>query len=79
MPTRAFILINTAIGKTRDVVHALRGVDGVTAVDAVTGQYDVIATVQTPDLSAIGDVVTVHIHSVPGIVRTATCLSLSAS
>ena len=78
MATRAFVLIETAVGKTRDVVAALRGVEEVTAVDAVTGPYDVVAVVQTTDLSAVGDVVTGRIHTVNGIVRTVTCLSLSA-
>jgi DNA-binding Lrp family transcriptional regulator len=77
--TIAFILIETAVGKTRDVVTALRGVSGVTTVDAVTGPYDVIAVVQAPNLSDVGDVVTGRIHTVNGIVRTVTCLSLSPS
>lgn len=79
MPTRAFVLIETAVGKTRDVVGILRGIEEVAAVDAVTGPYDVIAIVQTEDLSSIGDVVTGRIHTVTGIVRTVTCLSLSAA
>ena len=78
MPTHAFILIETAVGKTKDVVSALRAVVGVIAVDAVAGPYDVIATVETQDLSGVGDVVTGQIHTVNGIVRTVTCLSLSA-
>ena len=77
MPTRAFILIETAVGKTRDVVAALRGVGEVAAVDAVTGPYDVIATVVASDLSSVGEVVTGRIHTVSGIVRTVTCLSLA--
>ena len=78
MPTRAFILIETAVGKTREVVHSLRGIDEITAVDAVTGPYDVIATLQAEDLSAVGDVVTGRIHNVAGILRTVTCLNVSA-
>lgn len=77
MATRAFILIETSVGKTKDVVSALRGVKEVTSVDAVTGPYDIIAVVDAKDLSAVGDVVTGRVHIVPGIVRTVTCLAMS--
>ncbi len=78
MATRAFIFIETAVGKTKDVVHALRAVPGVSVADAVTGPYDVIAIVDAQDLSTVGDVVTGRIHSVNGIARTVTCLGVSA-
>ena len=77
MPTRAFVLIETGVGKTRDVVAIVRGVSEVASVDAVTGPYDIIAILEAPDLSAIGDVVTGRIHTVPGVVRTVTCLTVS--
>lgn len=78
MATRAFIFIETAVGKTKDVVHSLRAVPGVSVVDAVTGPYDVIAIVDAQDLSTVGDIVTGRIHSVHGIARTVTCLGVSA-
>ncbi len=77
MPTRAFVLIETGVGKTRDVVAIVRGVSEVASVDAVTGPYDIIAILEAPDLSAVGDVVTGRIHTVPGVVRTVTCLAVS--
>ena len=77
MPTRAFVLIETGVGKTRDVVAIVRGVSEVASVDAVTGPYDIIAILEAPDLSAVGYVVTGRIHTVPGVVRTVTCLAVS--
>ena len=77
MPTRAFVLIETGVGKTRDVVAIVRGVSEVASVDAVTGPYDIIAIIEAQDLSSIGDVVTGRIHTVPGVVRTVTCLAVS--
>ena len=77
MATRAFVLIETAVGKTKDVVATLRAVKEVASVDAVTGPYDIIATLEASDLSAVGDVVTGRIHTVPGIMRTVTCLAVS--
>ncbi|MEE9286260.1 MAG: Lrp/AsnC ligand binding domain-containing protein [Dehalococcoidia bacterium] len=77
MATRAFVLIETSVGRTREVVAALRGVSNVSAVDAVTGPYDIIAVVEAADLNSVGEVVTSRVHTVPGIVRTVTCLAVS--
>ena len=77
MAIRAVVLIETSVGKTKEVVAALRGVKEVNSVDAVTGPYDIIAVVEASDLNSIGDVVTSRVHTVPGIVRTVTCLAVS--
>src|SRR5438093_1511003 len=37
MPTKAYVLIETAPGKTKDVVTSLRGAPGVVSVEAGTG------------------------------------------
>ena len=79
MPTRAYILIETAVGKSRDVADELRSLSGVETVDAVTGPYDIIAVVAAPDLNAVGDLVTGKIHTINGIIRTVTCLSVGSS
>ena len=78
MPTKAYILIETAVGKSRDVAEALRSLTGIDNVDAVTGPYDIIAIVAAPDLNAVGDLVTSQIHTINGIVRTVTCLSVGS-
>ena len=74
--TKAFVLIETTVGKTKDVVSALHAVDGVTSVDVVTGPYDIICIVQADDLSSVGDTVTGSVHTIGGIVRTVTCLAV---
>ena len=79
MPTKAYILIETAVGKSRDVAEALRSLNGIENVDAVTGPYDIIAIVAAPDLNAVGDLVTSQIHTINGIVRTVTCLSVGSA
>lgn len=76
MTTKAYILIETAVGKSRDVTNALRSLPGVETVDAVTGPYDIIAVIAAPDLNAVGDLVTSEVHTINGIVRTVTCLSV---
>ncbi|MFH0847137.1 MAG: Lrp/AsnC ligand binding domain-containing protein [Chloroflexota bacterium] len=78
MADKAFVLIETVVGKTKDVVGTLKQLPGVKSVDAVTGPYDVIAVIEGETLNDIGEVVTSRIHPVPGISRTVTCLALSA-
>lgn len=74
--TRAYILIETGVGKTKDVLEAIRSLPNMTSVDAVTGPYDIIAVAEAGDLNAIGDIVTSRVHRVPGISRTVTCLAV---
>jgi DNA-binding Lrp family transcriptional regulator len=76
MAVKAFVLIEVAMGKTKEVTTMLENMDGVKSVDAVTGPYDVIAIVEMPDVNTLGELVTKHIHSVSGIARTVTCLTM---
>lgn len=78
MATKAYLLIETAVGKTRDVANTLGGLPGITTVDVVTGPYDIIAIVSGEDMSVVGDLVTGHIHTVPGVVRTVTCVAVGS-
>ena len=77
--TKAFVLIETAVGKTKGIVSSLKDVDGVSSVDVVTGPYDIIAIIEAPDLGAVGDAVTGSVHTIEGIVRTVTCLAVGSS
>jgi len=79
MAMKAFVLIEVVVGKTKEVVTALQKVDGVTSVEAVTGPYDIVAVIEKPEVNAIGDVVTKNVHSVSGIARTVTCLTVQLS
>jgi DNA-binding Lrp family transcriptional regulator len=74
MKAKAFILIETAVGKSKDVVESIKQIKGVFSVDTVTGPYDVIAIVEGENLNDIGDLVTGKVHPITGISRTVTCL-----
>lgn len=78
MPMKAYILIETNVGKSREVAEMLRGLEDVQTVDNVTGPYDIIAVVSAADLVAVGDLVTNNIHVISGITRTVTCLSVGS-
>lgn len=76
MAAKAFVLIETAVGKTKEVVSVLNKMNGMTSVDTVTGPYDVIAVIEAEDLNKIGDLITDKIHIIEGIDRTVTCLAV---
>ncbi|MFC1952375.1 Lrp/AsnC ligand binding domain-containing protein [Chloroflexota bacterium] len=76
MAAKAFILIETVVGRNKEVVTVLKQLNGVKSVDIVTGPYDIVATVEGETLNDIGDLVTAKIHPVVGISRTVTCLAI---
>ena len=78
MATRAYILLETAVGRTREVATQLRSVEGMKAVDVVTGPYDIIALMEAEDINAIGDIVTSKVHIIPGVVRSVTCVAVGS-
>ena len=71
---KALVLIETKVGKTREVVAAVKGIEGVTTADCVTGPYDIIAVVEGGSVNEIAGVVTGKIQLVHGISRTVCCL-----
>ncbi len=75
MPTRAFVLVETQVGKARQVVQELRSMDGISAADVVTGNFDVIVLVEASDMSAMAELVTGRVQSIRGVMRTITCVA----
>ncbi len=79
MTTKAYIMIETVVGKSRDVTKALRSVPAVDTVSVVTGPYDIIAVVTAQDLNVIGELIPSRIHTINGVARTLTCFVLDRS
>ena len=75
MAARAYIFIETQVGKSRDVATALKALSGVPAVDIVTGEFDIIALVEARDMVAMADLVTGQVQSISGVTRTITCVA----
>jgi DNA-binding Lrp family transcriptional regulator len=76
MQARAYVLIEAEAGQVGSVIASLRELPGVSAADPVTGPYDIIVTIETPDPRDIGRLVMNEIHGVSGIKRTVTCLAI---
>jgi DNA-binding Lrp family transcriptional regulator len=70
---QAYILIQTEVGKARDVAIAIRDIAGVVRVDAVTGPYDVVVLAEASGVDELGKMIVSRIQLVPGITRTLTC------
>jgi DNA-binding Lrp family transcriptional regulator len=70
---QAYILIQTEVGKARDVAGAISQIEGVTRVDAVTGPYDVIVLSEARNVDELGKMIVSQVQLVSGITRTLTC------
>ena len=75
MAVKAYVFVTAEVGKSRNVLRALRQLRGVMEADAVTGEYDLAAIVTVERLEDIQDLVTVDIQSIVGIVRTKTFIA----
>ena len=70
---QAYILIQTEVGKARDVALSIVDIDGVVKVDSVTGPYDVVVLTQAHTVDELGKMVVSKVQQVSGITRTLTC------
>jgi DNA-binding Lrp family transcriptional regulator len=78
---KGFVLVETEVGRTQAVSDAVRHVKSkygkITAVDTVTGPFDVIVQIEADDLNRLGKSITEEIATVDGVSRTTTCLSVN--
>ena len=72
---RAYILIETEVGRARDVLTALRAMANVSESDIITGSYDLIALAEADDMVALVDLVTAQVQNISGVERTITCVA----
>ena len=61
-----------------EVAQRLAGIDGVTDVYSVSGEWDLVAIVKVPEYDRIAQVVTEEFVKVPGIERTQTLTAFRA-
>ncbi len=70
---KAIVLVETTVGKVKEIATALRRLDEVKSADVVTGPYDVIAILEAQDLTEVGHIVTSKIDTISGVSRTIVC------
>lgn len=73
MAVRAFVLIQTEVGKAAQVAREVATIDGVVASEGVMGPYDVVARTEAATEDEMGKLVVGRIQAIDGITRTLTC------
>jgi DNA-binding Lrp family transcriptional regulator len=69
----AYSVIQTEVGKAAHVTEQVREIDGITAVDPVTGPYDIVARAEAEDLDLLAKGTVMPMQELEGITRTLTC------
>jgi len=73
MTVRAYVLIQTEVGKAATVASQIGALEGIVSADDVTGPYDVIATAEAASVDDLGKMVVSKVQMIEGITRTLTC------
>ena len=73
MAMNAYVLIQTEVGKAKDVAEEGAKISGVMRSDDVTGPYDVIARAEASSVDDLGKMVVSRVQMIDGITRTLTC------
>ena len=73
MAVKAYVLIQTEVGKSAQVSTQVARVEGVVSALDVTGPYDVIVRAEAENVDDLGRLVVAQIQAVSGITRTLTC------
>ena len=79
MTVQAYVFVECAPGKPIQLADALTKVDGVEMAHAVTGAYDVIAFVRAESMADLGDLISRHIHRLPGVLKTTTNVAVQGA
>ncbi|MFN2608039.1 MAG: Lrp/AsnC family transcriptional regulator [Acidimicrobiales bacterium] len=72
MSVRAYVLVQTEVGKAAQVSEEVSLIDGVVAADAVTGPYDVIVMMEAETMDDLGKLVVSRLQLIDGVTRTLT-------
>lgn len=71
----AIVLLQVETSAIPETAQAVAGVDGVTEVWSVTGEWEVVAVVRVRDHEEIAGVVTGRIAKLPGVLATNTMIA----
>jgi len=69
----AYVLIKVEPNKAQSVYTALKKLSPIIQTDAVTGPYDIITVVESPDVSSLGTFIINKVRNIDGIKDTLTC------
>lgn len=75
---KAYIFVNAGRSRALAVAEAVRSLVGVRDADPITGDFDVVATLEFEELGGLRSAMTA-IQEIEGISKTTTCLVISES
>ena len=73
MGVRAYVLIQTEVGRSAHVSAEVARLEGVVSTADVTGPYDVIVQVEADTIDDLGKMVLSRMQLTDGVTRTLTC------
>ena len=73
--TKAYVLINSEVAYTTQVLEGLRKLEGLVEVHEVLGPYDIVAEVVAENVESILVILQNDIRSINGIRNTVTCVT----
>ena len=75
---KAFLEMNIAPGKIKNILRELRRISSIKEVSAVTGHCDIIAAIDTADMETFSKLLLEKIQSLDGVTRTETLVCVPA-
>ena len=72
---KAYVLINTELGRESEVIEAMKAVKEITAIHSLYGIYDIIVEVETETMDKVKDVVEDHIRRLGHVRSTITLIT----
>jgi DNA-binding Lrp family transcriptional regulator len=76
---KAYILLNTELGKEAEVTKALSGVNEIKAIYSLYGIYDVIIEVEADTMDKVKEVVFNHVRRLDNVKSTITLITYGDS
>jgi DNA-binding Lrp family transcriptional regulator len=70
------MFVNALRGQSLALTKAVRDVPGVQEADAITGDYDIVASVQARDLADLREIMA-GVQAISGVLKTTTCMVLA--
>ncbi len=74
----AIVLIQAERQLIPETAEALIGINGVSEVYSVAGEWDLVAIVRVNEQEQLADVIADKMHKMPGIVKTTTLIAFKA-
>jgi DNA-binding Lrp family transcriptional regulator len=72
---KAYVLVVTQPGDTKNVVNALRAIPGVNELHEVMGPYDIVIEIEVQSLSDVPPILSDKIRTIPGIESTTSLVT----